>query len=155
MFFVCVYLLPSLCCEERERGVLLAQALSPASPREILAARFLFYPVLGLSLAAVLAGTYRPAVLASPFFWLALVVAVCGSPPDGLPRQHRPHPARRQHGGDGRHARRRPAAHQLPAERHPRPALPRPGVPLPAHAPRRPDRQRAVVSLAQPRRRCP
>src|SRR5262245_36258537 len=36
LFFVCVYLLPSLGCEERERGVLLAQALSPAAPREIL-----------------------------------------------------------------------------------------------------------------------
>jgi len=84
MFFVCVYLLPSLSCEERERGVLLAQALSPASPREILAAKFLFYPVLGMVLAAVLAGTYNPAVLMRPFFWLALVVAVSGSMGIGL-----------------------------------------------------------------------
>ncbi len=84
LFFVCVYLLPSLGCEERERGVLLAQALSPARPREILAAKFLFYPVLGLLLAAVLAGTYKPSVLAQPFFWLALVVAVCGSMGIGL-----------------------------------------------------------------------
>jgi hypothetical protein len=84
LFFVCVYLLPSLTCEERERGVLLAQALSPAAPREILAAKFLFYPLLGMALAAVLAGTYRPAVLALPFFWLALVVAVCGSMGIGL-----------------------------------------------------------------------
>src|SRR5206468_8838199 len=67
LFFVCVYLLPSLACEEREKGVLLAQALSPASPREILAARFLFYPVVGLLLAAVLAGTYNPTVLVRPF----------------------------------------------------------------------------------------
>ena len=57
LFFVCVYLLPSLTCEERERGVLLAQALSPASTREILAAKFLFYPAIGLTLAALLAGT--------------------------------------------------------------------------------------------------
>jgi hypothetical protein len=84
LFFVCVYLLPSLACEEHERGVLLAQALSPAAPREILAARFLFYPVVGMALAAILAGTYRPAVLASPFFWLALVVAVSGSMGVGL-----------------------------------------------------------------------
>src|SRR5262249_25286776 len=42
------------------------------------------YPVLGLALAAVLAGTYRPVVLASPFFWLALVVAVAGSMGVGL-----------------------------------------------------------------------
>jgi hypothetical protein len=84
LFFVCVYLLPSLSCEERERGVLLAQALSPASPREILAAKFLFYPVIGLVLAAVLAGTYNPSVLGKPFFWLSLVVAVCGSMGIGL-----------------------------------------------------------------------
>lgn len=79
LFFTCVYLLPSLTCEERERGVLLAQALSPASPAEILAAKFLFYPAGGLALAALIAGIYRPGVLASAFFWLALVVASLGS----------------------------------------------------------------------------
>ncbi|HEY7314118.1 MAG TPA: ABC transporter permease [Gemmataceae bacterium] len=84
LFFVCVYLLPSLTCEERERGVLLAQALSPATTGEILAAKFLFYPLLGLLLAVVLAGTYRPLVLTRPFFWLALVVAVFGSMGIGL-----------------------------------------------------------------------
>jgi hypothetical protein len=84
LFFVCVYLLPSLTCEERERGVLLAQALSPASPREILAAKFLFYPVLGMALGVVLAGTYQPRVLAQPFFWLALLVSVVGSMGVGL-----------------------------------------------------------------------
>jgi hypothetical protein len=84
LFFVCVYLLPSLTCEERERGVLLAQALSPAAPREILAAKFLFYPLIAAGLAAVLAGTYQPAVLARPFFWAALMVAILGSMGIGL-----------------------------------------------------------------------
>jgi hypothetical protein len=84
VFFVCVYLLPSLTCEERERGVLLAQALSPAAPREIVAAKFLFYPFVALGLAAVLAGTYQPAALARPFFWAALVVGVFGSMGIGL-----------------------------------------------------------------------
>lgn len=84
LFFVCVYLMPSLGCEERERGVLLAQILSPASSLEILAARFLFYPFLALVLAAILAGAYAPAVLVRPFFWLALVIAVCGSMGIGL-----------------------------------------------------------------------
>jgi hypothetical protein len=74
LFIFCVYLLPALTCEERERGLLLAQALSPASTLEILAAKFFFYPMIGLSLAAVLAGIYRPAVLAQPFFWLAVIV---------------------------------------------------------------------------------
>ena len=72
LYFFCVYLLPTMTCEERERGVLLAQALSPASPAEILAAKFLFYPVLGVGLAATLAGIYRPEALGTLFFWLTL-----------------------------------------------------------------------------------
>jgi hypothetical protein len=79
LFFVCVYLLPSLTCEERERGVLLAQALSPASLNEVLAAKCLFYPGLGVGLAALLAGISNPAVLSRPFFWLALSIAAVGS----------------------------------------------------------------------------
>ncbi len=79
VFFVCVYLLPSLTCEERERGVLLAQALSPATAREILAAKFLFYPAVGMALASLLAGLHHPAVLRQPFFWYALTVTACGS----------------------------------------------------------------------------
>ena len=78
LYFACVYLLPTLNCEERERGVLLAQALSPASPAEILAAKFLFYPVSGIALAAVLAGIYQPAVLGSLFFWLAVGAVAAG-----------------------------------------------------------------------------
>jgi hypothetical protein len=73
LYFACCYLLPTLNCEERERGVLLAQALSPASPTEIVAAKFLFYPVAGMGLAAALAGIYSPNVLSSLFFWLALL----------------------------------------------------------------------------------
>lgn len=84
LFFFCVYLLPSLMCEERERGVLLAQALSPASPLEILVAKFLFYPAAGIGLAAVLAGIAKPEVLSTPFFWLVLVVAAIGSLGIGL-----------------------------------------------------------------------
>jgi hypothetical protein len=76
--FFSVYLLPALMCEERERGVLLAQALSPASPVEILASKFLFYPTLSLGLAALLAGVYQPAVLARPFFWLVLLTSSVG-----------------------------------------------------------------------------
>ena len=72
LYFACVYLLPTLNCEERERGVLLAQALSPASPAEILAAKFLFYPAFGIGLAATLAAIYKPAILSSLFFWLSL-----------------------------------------------------------------------------------
>ncbi|MCI0704620.1 MAG: ABC transporter permease, partial [Planctomycetia bacterium] len=72
LYFACVYLLPTLNCEERERGVLLAQALTPASPTEILVAKFMFYPAFGLGLAATLAAIYKPDILSSLFFWLAL-----------------------------------------------------------------------------------
>lgn len=78
LYFTCCYLLPTLNCEERERGVLLAQALSPASPVEIVAAKFLFYPVIGMLLAAALAGIYNPAVLGTLFFWLSLLAMGCG-----------------------------------------------------------------------------
>ncbi len=73
LYFACVYLLPTLNCEERERGVLLAQALSPASPTEIVAAKFIFYPGCGIVLAATLAAIYKTAVLSSLFFWLSLL----------------------------------------------------------------------------------
>lgn len=79
LYIPCVYLLPSLTCEERERGILLAQALSPASPLEILAAKFLFYPVLGIAMAALMAGIYNWDVLTHGFFWLVLIVAAWGT----------------------------------------------------------------------------
>lgn len=79
LFFVCVYMLPSLACEERESGVLLAQALSPASPTEIITARLLFYPVIAVAFAALLGGLTKPHALLSPFFWLTLAVLAFGS----------------------------------------------------------------------------
>jgi hypothetical protein len=72
LYFTCVYLLPTLNCEERERGVLLAQALSPASPAEIVTAKFLFYPTAGILLAVTIAAVYKTSILSSLFFWLAL-----------------------------------------------------------------------------------
>jgi ABC-type Na+ efflux pump permease subunit len=84
LFFVCVYLLPSLTCEERERGVLLAQALSPTTPFEILVAKLLFYPVAGIALAALIAGITSPITLTRPVFWLGLSAAAIGSLGIGL-----------------------------------------------------------------------
>src|SRR5262249_5849056 len=79
VFLLGVYLMPSMVCEEREHGVLLAQALSPASPGEILLARFLFYPGVALVLAASIAGILRPAAVGQVMFWASLLVAVVGS----------------------------------------------------------------------------
>src|SRR5260370_922478 len=58
MCFFCVYLLPALTCEERERGILLAQALSPASPLEILCAKFFIYPAFGIDLPELVPDFY-------------------------------------------------------------------------------------------------
>src|SRR5262249_30351940 len=74
----CLYLLPSMTCEEHERGLLLAQMLSPASAAEVLTAKFLFYPVVGTALGATLAGICRPVVLTAPFFWAVLLVIALG-----------------------------------------------------------------------------
>ncbi len=77
--FSCIYLMPSLTCEERERGLLLAQALSPATAGEILAAKFLFYPAFGILLATLLAGIHNSAVLTRPFFWMTLGTLAVGT----------------------------------------------------------------------------
>jgi hypothetical protein len=84
LFFVCVYLLPSLTCEERERGALLAQALSPASALEILFAKLLFYPTVAVAFAALLGGFTSPESLKLPFFWFTVVVLAIGSLGIGL-----------------------------------------------------------------------
>jgi hypothetical protein len=78
LFFACVYVQSSLTCEEREHGVLLAQAISPATAGEIVAAKAIVFAGCGVLLAAPLAGICQPAVLAAPFFWLATIVAATG-----------------------------------------------------------------------------
>ncbi|HLW65293.1 MAG TPA: ABC transporter permease [Gemmataceae bacterium] len=79
LFFFCVYLLPSMTCDEREHGVLLAQALSPASPFEIVAAKLIFYPGIAIAFAALLGGITTPGLLAHWFFWVTLVILAFGS----------------------------------------------------------------------------
>jgi hypothetical protein len=79
LFFTCVYLMPSMTCEERERGLLLAQALSPATAFEILAAKFFFYPCFGVIMAVIMAGVNNPEVLTRLIFWVAMVMLAVGS----------------------------------------------------------------------------
>jgi len=79
LFFSCVYLMPSLTCEERERGLLLAQAISPASTLELLTAKFLFYPAFGVLLATILSGIHNPQVLANHFYWLTMFTLSLGT----------------------------------------------------------------------------
>jgi hypothetical protein len=135
--FTCVYLMPSLTCEERERGLLLAQALSPATSAEILAAKFLFYPAFGILLDVARDAVGRDT-------W---------DRHDGrLPGQD---PAGGEPGGPVLHAGRRLGAAHLPAEQH-RPAtlagarVPRP-APLARNA-HEPDRSGALVESGRERR---
>lgn len=79
LFFVGIFLLPSMTCEERERGVLAAIALSPASWAEIVAAKLGFYFVLALALAVALGGISSPPALGRPFFWLSVAVVALGA----------------------------------------------------------------------------
>ena len=54
------------------------QRHAEASPLEILASKFLFYPALGIGLAVLLSGIYNPAVLRQPFYWLAVGFSTAG-----------------------------------------------------------------------------
>ncbi|MCC6898550.1 MAG: ABC transporter permease [Polyangiaceae bacterium] len=79
LFFVGIFLLPSMTCEERERGTAAAIALSPASAAEIVVAKLGFYFALAFGLAGLVAGIAAPAVFGRPFFWLTLAVVALGS----------------------------------------------------------------------------
>jgi len=79
VFLINVYLMPSLQAEEREKGLLLAQMLSPATFVEILSAKLVFYLACSLALGGVLAGLTRATVLVTFYFWLALTTAGLGS----------------------------------------------------------------------------
>ena len=74
----CVYLMPSLTCEERERGCLGPGRVSGSDPgdsgREV--------PVLSHLrdlLATLLGGIHNPDVLLNPYFWLSLIFLAMGS----------------------------------------------------------------------------
>jgi hypothetical protein len=82
--FICIFLMPSATAEERERGTLLAQALSPASSLEILGAKLMFYPTLAVALASLVAGICQPRAWSLPFFWLALCITALGTVGIGL-----------------------------------------------------------------------
>ncbi len=84
LLFVGVFLLPSMTAEERERGVVLAIALSPASLLEIALAKIGFYFLLATLAAAVVAGIAVPSALAGLYFWLAVACVALGAVGIGL-----------------------------------------------------------------------
>jgi ABC-type transport system involved in multi-copper enzyme maturation permease subunit len=77
-FFTCCHLLVAFTSQDRERGVLRALGLTPATPTELLMAKFIFH--LGLSLAAsgLIVGILRPQALAEPILWFTLICASLG-----------------------------------------------------------------------------
>ncbi|MFO0566772.1 MAG: ABC transporter permease [Polyangiaceae bacterium] len=78
-FFIGIFLLPSLACEEKERGLARAIRLSPASSTEIALARFGFFFVLSLTVMVLLALISAPAALARFFTWVSLAAVALGS----------------------------------------------------------------------------
>jgi hypothetical protein len=84
IFFVGVCLLPSLTCEEREKGTLLAQALSPATAGEMVAAKVIVFVPLAAGLAFVVGGLIQSAVWRDAFFAAVMIVTSLGTVGLGL-----------------------------------------------------------------------
>ncbi len=77
-FFCCAHLLISFTSQERERGTLLAMALTPASIPEILLAKCLFHGCLSLTMCAIIVAILRPIALVQPLLWATLLVSAVG-----------------------------------------------------------------------------
>ncbi|MDA1018542.1 MAG: ABC transporter permease [Planctomycetota bacterium] len=77
-FFLCCHLLVSFTSQDRERGTLLALALSPASVPEILAAKFVFHVGLSVIFSAAVVCILKPVALAHAGIWVVVVLASIG-----------------------------------------------------------------------------
>lgn len=77
-FFCCVHLLISFSSQDRERGTLLAIALTPASVAEIIVAKCLFHGSLSLLMSGLIMGILKPAAVLDPLLWGALVATSVG-----------------------------------------------------------------------------
>lgn len=64
--------------EEREKRVLLALLLTPASPLEVLSAKALFHGTASLAMAATMMGMYQPRLLLQPLLWMTIVLGSVG-----------------------------------------------------------------------------
>jgi hypothetical protein len=62
--------------EEREKKVLLAVLLTPATAGEIVSAKAIFYGIGSLIVSAAIVAMYKPEVLAEGYFW---ILVSCGS----------------------------------------------------------------------------
>lgn len=60
--------------EEREKRVLLALMLTPASPAEIFAAKVVFYVTVSLFVSVLVAALYEPRLLLNPTLWALTIL---------------------------------------------------------------------------------
>lgn len=77
-FFSCCYLFVSFTAQDRERGTLLALALTPATTREILLAKFVFHLAISLLMTAVILSILVPAALPRPWLWIVIAANSIG-----------------------------------------------------------------------------
>lgn len=75
IFFVCVCVMPAITCEEKERGVFAAQALSPANTSDAIIAKAVLYVPLAALLGILLAFIASEERIPTPFFAGAIVSA--------------------------------------------------------------------------------
>jgi len=78
LFVTCCHLQVSFTSQDRERGTLMALALSPASPTELLVSRYLFHLALALSSSAAIIGILRPTAFGHLSMWLTIILASSG-----------------------------------------------------------------------------
>jgi hypothetical protein len=78
VYFVCVCLMPSMTCEERDKGQLLAQTLSPATSLEILSSKAFVFVPLAAGLALLLGGLSRPEAFGDPLLIASVLVSAVG-----------------------------------------------------------------------------
>lgn len=77
-YFSCTHLFVSFLAQDRERGTLLAMALTPASLVELLTARFLFHLIVSISVSALVLAILAPQALLQPLMWLLIVTCSLG-----------------------------------------------------------------------------
>lgn len=77
-FFACCHLLVSCTSQDRERGTLMALALSPAHISEIMTAKFIFHIALSVSGCLVIVSILKPAALSHPVFWMTMLLTSTG-----------------------------------------------------------------------------
>lgn len=78
LFVACCHLQVSFASQDRERGTLMALALTPASLAELLLSRYVFHLALGWTACATIVGILRPEAASHPLLWVTIALASLG-----------------------------------------------------------------------------